>query len=159
VGQNRESDPWRSVLAAALLYSGRPVLVVPDIHNGSVRLSKLVIAWDGGARAARAVADALPLLRKANTVEIVGIAGQGSAEIEADLVAVARHLERHGIAAETRKLWGEDIAETLLSHLADVGPDLLVMGGYGRLQMRETLFGGTTQGILASMTVPVLMAH
>jgi nucleotide-binding universal stress UspA family protein len=50
-------------------------------------------------------------------------------------------------------------AETLLSRAADMGADLLVMGGYGHSRLRELVLGGTTRTVLASMTVPTLMAH
>jgi nucleotide-binding universal stress UspA family protein len=159
LGQSRDSGDGRSVLAAVLLGSGRPLLVVPDVHQRPAALSRLVVAWDSGDRAARAVAGGLPLLGKAGTVEIVRVVDGDAAEADADLLALGCHLERHGIAAQTRKLWGEDPAETLLSHLADSGANLLVMGGYGRSRFREALFGGTTRAILDSMTAPVLMAH
>ena len=51
------------------------------------------------------------------------------------------------------------VSDTILSHAADNGADLIVMGGYGHSRMRELVLGGATRGILASMTVPVLMTH
>ena len=54
---------------------------------------------------------------------------------------------------------GIDVGNALLSHVADRGSDLLVMGGYGHSRLREAVLGGATRTILQSMTVPVLMAH
>jgi nucleotide-binding universal stress UspA family protein len=36
---------------------------------------------------------------------------------------------------------------------------MIVMGGYGHSRLREFILGGTTLGILSSMTVPVFMSH
>ena len=72
---------------------------------------------------------------------------------------MVRHLALHGISAEASILAGTDVAGVLLSYVADVGADLLVMGGYGHSRFREFVLGGTTRDILASTTVPVFMAH
>jgi nucleotide-binding universal stress UspA family protein len=47
----------------------------------------------------------------------------------------------------------------LLSRVADLGADLIVMGTYGHSRAREVLLGGATRSVLRSMTVPVLMSH
>ena len=51
------------------------------------------------------------------------------------------------------------IENVILSYTADSGADFLVMGGYGHSRLREFILGGVTRGILASMTLPVLMSH
>ena len=51
------------------------------------------------------------------------------------------------------------ITDAMLSHAADSGSDLIVMGGYAHSRLRHLVFGGATSGILETMTVPVLMAH
>ena len=71
------------------------------------------------------------------------------------------YLRRHGIAA-TPHHYGEessDIGEYILSAVADLGVDLLVMGGYGHSRAREWVLGGATRSVLEAMTVPVLMSH
>ena len=75
---------------------------------------------------------------------------------------VVRHLSRHGLNAKVRKLpvtSGEPIAAAILNEVADQGADFVVMGGYGHSRIRELVLGGVTREILATMTVPVLMAH
>ena len=54
---------------------------------------------------------------------------------------------------------GDDVASTMLNHVADSYADLVVMGGYGHSRLREFVLGGATRGMLRSMTVPTLMAH
>ena len=157
--QNQGRELERSLLTAALFGSGRPILVVPDTYNAPAKLSTVLIAWDGGAPAARAAADALPILQRAGAVRIVSVLGPREGDLEADQVSMVRHLALHGISAEASILAGTDVAGVLLSYVADVGADLLVMGGYGHSRFREFVLGGTTRDILASTTVPIFMAH
>jgi len=70
-------------------------------------------------------------------------------------------LARHGIKAEIERTVSADlpVGEVLLSRVADLGADLLVMGAYGHSRARELLLGGATRSLLRSMTLPVLMSH
>ena len=147
------------VIESVLFGSGRPVLIVPYIPVPP-QLGRVVVAWDEGRPAARAVADALPLLTLADRVEVVSITDRGG-DRPLPSEDMARHLARHGVEAEAvRLVRGEvGIANTLLSHAADVDAGLIVMGGYGHSRLREIVLGGTTRTILQTMTVPVLMAH
>jgi nucleotide-binding universal stress UspA family protein len=47
----------------------------------------------------------------------------------------------------------------ILNRIQDESVDLLVMGGYGHSRLRDFVLGGVTRGILATMTVPVLLSH
>ncbi len=70
-------------------------------------------------------------------------------------------LERHGIHA-TLDIYatGENTAgDHLLSRVVDEGCDLLIMGCYGHSRLREMIFGGVSQKILAETWVPTLMSH
>jgi nucleotide-binding universal stress UspA family protein len=156
-----EHEETSAIIEAILFGSGRPVIIVPFIQ-ARPEIRTVVIAWDGEPQAARAVGDALPLLRLAGRVHVVTVDDDEN-EGERRRVSrerLVRHLGRHGIATEPRRLIGEgDVPALLLSHVADAGADLLVMGGYGHARWREMVLGGTTCAILQSMTVPVLMAH
>ena len=163
IGQpERESFAPDEVLAESLLFeSGRPVIIVPYIQKQGLKLDRVLLCWDGTRAATRAIADAMQFLEKAKQVEIVMVTndrGKGSGIPGADLAA---HLARHDIKVETRPLTAGDIdvANTILSHAADSGADMIVMGGYGHSRLREFVLGGVTRGILATMTVPTLMSH
>ena len=147
------------LIEAVLFGSGRPVLIVPS-HQGPSQLKRILIAWDEGRPAARAVADALPLLAKAEQVEVVTVADHGRDRNRHNSHLV-RHLARHDIEAQMTSLVTDrgSVASTLLAHAVDVEADLIVMGGYGHSRLREIVLGGTTRRILQTMTVPVLMAH
>lgn len=160
--QPGDPQPQTSMIEAVLFESGRPVLVVPYVQRAPAGFGTVLVAWDGSVAASRAVHDALPLLAKARKVEVATVAASAGWEKPAEHLGLSmtRHLTRHGIAATTVTLTSAgDVANTLLSHMADAGTDLLVMGGYGHSRLREIVLGGTTRAILASMTAPVLMAH
>lgn len=149
-----------NLINVTLFDSGRPVIVVPYIQKQPAKFGHILVAWDGGAQAARALNDALPLLRRAGKVELVRITPQGTPAEELPGYNISRHLARHGLNAELRMLPAStDVASALLSYAADSGADMLVMGGYGHSRMRQFFFGGTTSSILKSMTLPVFLAH
>ena len=154
--------PTRDDLAAALLAdSGRPVWVAPAIQRAPAEFKRIVVAWDGGAAAARAFSDAKPIFGRAERVEIVCVvsAHTSHAVIQGGERLAAR-LKRAGVAGEFRRLPSdEDPANALLSYAADVSADLMVAGGYSHSRLRETLFGGATRTFLTSMTLPMFFAH
>jgi nucleotide-binding universal stress UspA family protein len=149
----------RSLINAALFDSGRPLLVTPYVQRGT-RAETILVAWDNSVHAARALADALPWLRKAKKVEVASIEDVNKDDVAASHPGLREHLARHGIAAECRMLSSAgDVGNTLLSYSFDMGADLLVMGAYGHSRLRELILGGATREILASMTLPALMSH
>jgi nucleotide-binding universal stress UspA family protein len=148
------------MIEAALFGSGRPVLIVPYIQKPPFRLESVLVAWDGSATAARALADAMPFLERSKRIEVVMAAGDAE-DAEATGIRLQRHLARHGVEAEFRRISGAggDVAGALLSHAFDAGADVMVMGGYGHSRFRELILGGATRGVLGAMTLPVLMSH
>ncbi len=149
------------LIEAALVGSGRPVLIVPYIHDKPLKLDRVMVCWDGGRNAARALNDALPLLKRAKQIEIVTISSGNKATDTLPGADIGHHLSRHGINVEVRNLMEDTIgvSNRILSHAADHSIDLIVMGGYGHSRLREFVLGGTTREILQSMTVPTLMSH
>jgi nucleotide-binding universal stress UspA family protein len=150
------------VIAEATLFgSGRPMIVVPYIQKGPVKLDNVMVCWDGSRPAARAIGDAMPLLEKAGRVEIVIVDNERGKQDEIEGADMGQHLARHGLKVEVHRIAGGniDVADALLSHAADSGADFIVMGGFGHSRLREFVLGGVTHSILRSMTAPVLMAH
>lgn len=153
--------PEEVIAETVLMESGRAVLIVPYVQTKPFSAERAVVAWDGSRPAARALAEALPLLHRTKEVEVFRVVSHREEEdtVGADVV---RHLARHGLNAKVRKLpvtSGEPIAAAILNEVADQGADFVVMGGYGHSRIRELVLGGVTREILATMTVPVLMAH
>jgi len=153
--------PEQLIIEAALFDSGRPILVVPYIQKSGLALNRVMLCWDGSRNAARATADAMPLLLRADSVEVVIVAAERPKSDEMPGAEIAHHLARHGLKVSVKRIVSveTDVPNTLLSHAADSEADLIVMGGYGHSRLREFILGGATRGILAAMTVPVLMSH
>jgi nucleotide-binding universal stress UspA family protein len=166
-----QPDPQDTSLTSAaqipvvtLLSSGRPVLVLPYVGSFPTVGQRVLIGWKSSSReATRALNDALPLLRAAQSVTVLAInpdtgLANGGAPPAADITL---HLARHGVTAEAAHTVARDVpeGEVLLNYADDLGADLIVAGGYGHSRMREFAFGGVTRTLLSSMTVPVLLSH
>ncbi|HXW42889.1 MAG TPA: universal stress protein [Xanthobacteraceae bacterium] len=163
VGQAEpETSTVEEIIAEATLFnSGRPMIMVPYIQKGPLKLDNVMACWDGSRSAARAINDAMPLLEKAGRVEIVIITNERGKQDQIEGADMGEHLARHGLNVDVHRITGGDIdvADALLSHAADSGTDFMVMGGYGHSRFREFVLGGVTRSILHSMTVPALMSH
>lgn len=149
----------RPVLEAVLLETGRPLLVPgsgPTVMPETI--ARVAIAWKPVPQAARAVALAMPLLSRASEIIIATVEETADARDEID--RLSRYLGWHGLSPTIARLRpGPDgAAATLLSAIAGRA-DLLVMGGYGHSRVREWVFGGFTQHVLADAPLPVLLAH
>lgn len=158
---SNEDVASRDIIEAVLFNSGRPVLIVPYIQKAAFSVKRVVICWDGSRAAARAVADSLPLIAKANNVQVLTVVTGKFDENDVSGADIAEHLARYKLRTELTRLPAPDIdvASAVLSHAADVNADLIVMGAYGHSRLRDFVLGGATRGILQSMTVPTLMSH
>jgi nucleotide-binding universal stress UspA family protein len=141
------------------LRAGRPILTIPYAGQYPAIGNRVMVAWNGSKEATRAVHDALPFLKTASKVVVFGINPDNSRGTPG--AEMARHLARHGVKVEVAHTVVEDIepGEALLSAVADQSADLLVMGAYGHSRLREMVFGGVTETVLNSMTVPVLFGN
>lgn len=136
--------------------SASPVLAVP-VATSAGAPTRALIAWNGSREAARAVRDALPLLKAADSVDIIAVdppEGTGGMDL-------ARSLGRHGIKVEVRERLsgGAEVGGLLLEEVRTSGADLLVMGAYGHSRVREWVLGGATEDVLELGTVPALLSH
>lgn len=151
------------VVNGALFESGRPILILPDAPVRFPELRRVMIAWDASVEAAKAVRDALGLLRGAGEVHAVLIDPVPSFEGHGPEpgVDLAAYLARHGIALTVHRLprEGRDVSAVLRITATDLDADLLVMGGFGHSRLRQRIFGGTTTSMMKQVRVPVLMAH
>jgi nucleotide-binding universal stress UspA family protein len=163
VGQARprEGSSEELLIEGALFESGRPIVIVPYVQSEGLKLERALVCWDASRPATRAIADALPFLRRALAVEIVAVSGEHGKGGELAGTNMARHLARHGINAELKRVsaGAADVPSAIRAHAIQSGADFMVMGGYGHSRLREFILGGVTRTILASTTIPVLMSH
>lgn len=141
-----------------------PTLIIPYEGDFKTIGDRVLIAWNASTEAMHAVRGALPLLKRAKTVEVVVFNPASRSEIygEEPGADVALYLARHNVKVDVmqQEVSSEvNVGNALLSLAGNLGSDLLVMGCYGHSRFRETLLGGATRSILESMTIPVLMAH
>jgi nucleotide-binding universal stress UspA family protein len=160
VGQADPAQPTPAVTPdfpeQVVLHAGRPLVIVPYAGEVNRFGSKVMLAWDASLTATRAVAYALPILKRADLVEVV-VFNAVDPQLGADVV---HYLAHHGIKADLIRQEADiDVGNALLSMAADLHSDSIVMGAYGHARLREKLLGGVTRTVLGSMTVPVLMAN
>lgn len=164
LGQRDPSESWMAgpdFTAEVLLAAGRPVLVVPYAGHFADVGARVLVAWNASREAARAVTDAIPLLREAAVVRVISINPRRDRHGDLPGADIGLYLARHGVRVEVSKddAVSIDIGNELLSRAADFEADLIVMGAYGHSRLRELVMGGATRTIINSMTVPVLLSH
>lgn len=167
VGQSDREHPTparpNDLPEAIVLGSGRPVLIVPYVGKFAHVGRRVLLLWNESREAARAATDALPLLKLAEQVDVIAFDSKRRIQgaIESGLGDVGDYLARHGVNVNvSREPSGEvEVGALALSRAADLGSDLLVMGGYGHTRLREWVMGGVSRSLLEHMTVPVLMSH
>ncbi len=153
-------DYAQDIVTGALFGSGRPVFVLPPGFTGPAKLTKAMVCWDGGAPATKALSESLPLLARADKVEVVCVKDDDQSPFQPSGALILRHLERHGVAGALCEIpAAQDESAALLSRAAETGADFMVMGAYGHWRLRELIFGGTTCSVLAASKLPVFMAH
>lgn len=140
------------------LESGRPVLVIPNGYVFSALPQTVTVAWKPRREAARAVFDALPLLKRAQKVEILSVEEGEPEEGSLPAAEIATSLDRHGVKVSVTIPPGRVSAAEEIQRRASQS-ELLVMGAYGHSRLREFVFGGATRHMLQNMTVPVLFSH
>jgi nucleotide-binding universal stress UspA family protein len=148
---------------AVIFESGRPVLVVPNqpARTGKFKLDQVVVAFDFSRASARALADAMPVLKQAKQVTLLTVENEKAVERGHAPAEVKAHLARHGINVEIASVdaAGRKIGEVLTSYTETRRADLLVMGAYGTSRMREFVLGGATRSLLSEPPLPILLSH
>ena len=144
---------------SVILESGTPAIVVPGRHRVQSIGQRILVAWNGSPPATRALHAALPLMALAADVHVASWGAHLPAAPYSRL-DLSEWLRRHGIACRThRRAPSSRVAEELAAMAADLQADLVVMGCYGHTRLRERVFGGVTRSSLATLPVPLLMAH
>lgn len=153
----------RAYFSSLLLESGRPVLLVPAKYRVQAPIRHAVVAWQPTKEATRSLHDAMPLLMKAASVDVLEVGpprsdlGDG-AQPGAD---IATHLARHDLKVRIviHEQHGESVATALRRHCEQSSAQLLVVGGYGHSRFLEWVLGGVTRELLQFAEIPVLFSH
>ena len=148
-----------SLIEAMLFASGRPVIVIPPYWDGGVEFAKILVAWDGSARAARSVGDAMALLIRAQQIEILCVSPDGSKSVAG--VELAAHLSRHcqSVTVTELQTHHRDVAKTIRDHATTAQASLLVMGAYTHPHLWQMVLGGVTSSMLSEAELPILLSY
>lgn len=161
VGQeSRRTARAEAVVEHLVTGCGRPVLIVPAAGVFPSVGTRVLVAWKNGREAARTLHDALPILRQAEQVTLLGVASDEESN-QYQWEEVQEHLQRHDIRTrvELQPVTTATLADSLLNHACEGGYDLLVMGAYRPGTRMGSQFGAVAGQILREMTIPVLMSH
>lgn len=151
-----------AALEAALFDGQAPVLVVPEGADISAPPRRVVVAWNQSSEALVAIRRALPMLKKAASVNIAIIDPPAHGPERSDPGGMlSQWLARQGVSSEVSVLARtmSRISDILARHVRDQNADMLVMGAYGHSRFREAILGGATRNMLEITEVPVLLAH
>ncbi len=148
----------RPVLDTAIFNTARPVLLASKEAPSHIGKTVL-LAWNRGIQAGRALICALPFLQSASKVVVLMVttgAKQGPEPEE-----IVANLAWHGVEADVKRLEPDyrSVGEALLDEASAISADLLVMGAYSQSRLRDRVPGGVTKAILSRADVPVLMAR
>ncbi|MBV8036871.1 MAG: universal stress protein [Pelomonas sp.] len=148
-------------LEQVLMSCARPALLVPYNQREPLRMRRAMVTWDGSRESVRAMTDALPLLRRAESVALIHWRAPANDNRTLERLDCLRQwLAFQGVEAEPHdEATTLAVGDALLNSASDLGSDLIVMGAYGHARWAERLFGGVSRSLLQTMTVPVLMSH
>lgn len=141
--------------------SGRPTILLPTEWPADRIARRIVVGWNAGREATRAIADAMPFLVNADKVQLV-VVPEAKAQSLYGLepgADMARHLARHGVAVDLDQHSGTDAGTVLLDQCSAIDADMLVIGAVGRSRISEFIFGGATRTILENADLPVLLSR
>jgi nucleotide-binding universal stress UspA family protein len=149
---------------AVIFNSGRPAILLPAVAEKgpkSFAIDRVVVAWDYGRAASRALADAMPVLKMASHVRVVTFSKEKNLENHLPIADLERHLKMHGIEAvfDIVDVNGQSIGDAIGRYVSAHKANLLVMGAFGHSRMLEFILGGATRSVLSAPPVPVFISH
>lgn len=157
------NETERAHAEAIIFGSGHPTIVLPDTRKRAApfAIDTVIVAWDFSRPAARAVADAMPILERAKRVCVLTVTKEKAIHTRRSGTDLVAYLSRHGVdvvvdAVETE---GRSIGEVFEAHAAHRNADLLVMGAYGHSRFREFILGGATKSMLERPPLPLFLSH
>ena len=150
-------------LEKVLFESGRPVLVLPHGYRAAQvgPFETITVAWDNSRAAARAIADAMPVLQRAKSVRVVTVVNEKAIGSDPQPGEIVEYLAAHGVSAahDMVEAEGRGAATALTTYLQQQSAGLLVMGGYGHSRVLEIVLGGVTKSMLTHLPMPVFLSH
>lgn len=162
-------DPTRSFSNAGLvnnliLDTGKPVIIIPADWDRPAFGQNMLLGWDESRESARALQDAMPLLKVADHTDVVYVRSSAkSTDSDEGYTRIGHYLEQRNVKNTFHHAFldkdNHTIGDVLLSKARKKGSDLIVIGAYGHTRLREIILGGVTRKIMRESPVPVLLSH
>jgi len=157
-GHGLSEDHLSKIISA----TPRPVLIVPVDHQVDSIATNIMVGWDNSEESCRAVFDSLPLLKAADSVNLLNINPTSDERHNAlgSSSELTNTLARHNVNANLSfsSCGIGEIGDELLRASVESGSDLLVMGAYGH-RVRDFFMGSVTRKVLKGTKVPVLVSR
>lgn len=154
----RGSDDSDIAVESVLFETSRPLLLAAaePLDLGALNI---VLAWNGGRESAFVASAAMPLLKRAASVTVLEVNGEGLRGPTGK--ELCGYLQLHGVSATAvvENDTTRPVPDTILAYTKAHGANMLVMGAYGHSRLRELVLGGVTRQILIAAEVAVLMVH
>lgn len=147
-----------ATLEAALMDTGRPVLLASretDFKMGQ----HVTIAWDGSRHAAASIRNALPIIQRAEQVDIVHAACD---EVPSNSTeSVASYLSLHGVEARNYECFanGAHPSDVIMQSAINNDSAIIVMGAHGISLDNDRACGSVAERIIEQSPVPVFLSH
>ncbi|MBA8884729.1 universal stress protein [Dokdonella fugitiva] len=159
---NPDAPTGWGLVSRTVFGASSPVVVVPERVRAESAGLRIAVAWNQSREAALAIRGALPLLARAEHVQVF----EGE-PVENPLglrflpkLDLRPWLERHGIAAHYAAFPARrDQGAALLDAAHAMDADLVVMGAWGHSRITELVLGGTTRHLFQHSDLPLLVAH
>jgi nucleotide-binding universal stress UspA family protein len=158
----KESRVPAELVDRVLFECGRPVLVVPASGHHQGVGKRVVVGWNASREAARAVNDAIPLMRDAEVVSVVALQRPSTAARDLPMppADIVQHLALHGVTATYERVVEEEAgigaANQLFNRAFERQADLMVIGASPHAFPIH--HARDTAELLRSSAIPVLVA-
>ncbi|KAF0177740.1 MAG: putative UspA stress protein [Caulobacteraceae bacterium] len=161
LGLPQSGDEGRLDVEDWIFGVGRPCLIYPDESGDALSFDSVLISWDFSKSAARAVCDALPILKTAHNVRVLTVRGEKDIPVEDIKTPILELLTAHDVKVEFLEveLGDHSIGRVILDQALSIRANLLVMGAYGHSRIKEFVLGGATKEILNTTRIPLFMSH
>ena len=157
--KNENNSENELVINAAILETGRPVLIIDDPLTENFG-ERIAVIWNGSVEASLAITQSLPLLQSAKAVSLISAVDDLSEDIRPD--DALRYLAFHGVKAESCSIKsgsGKSTADALMEAAGKFNADFIVMGAYTKSRLRRLFFGAVTGEMLEKSKLPIMLVH
>jgi len=142
---------------------GLPLLLIPDAWQGSTIGWKIALVWNTGRLARRTVADALPLLITAQTIDVLitdpdAISRQPEGGTVSDMT---EYLRGHGVHVDSFRLGRstDELAASVLEHALGTNTDLIVYAAFDHPRQHGSRDASVVEKILETEYLPLFVSR